>query len=56
MIVNMNTITISVSAAPQARSWAGVNGEVALLKIWTDSAVFWPVEQVRVGLDARCRS
>jgi len=41
-----NTIAISVSAAPQARSWAGVNGEMALLKICTDSAVFWPLNRL----------
>ena len=38
----MNTIAISVSAAPQARSWGRGNTCCALLKICTDSAVLGP--------------
>ena len=49
-IVKMNTIAISVSAAPHARSCAAGNGDVALLKICTDSAVFGPLNRLSVGL------
>jgi hypothetical protein len=34
--------TMSVNAAPHARSCAPANGAWAFLKIWTDSAVFGP--------------
>ena len=44
-IVKMNTIRISVSAAPHARSWAPGNSERAFRKICSDSAVFAAVEQ-----------
>ena len=37
---------MSVSAAPHARSWAPANGWLALVKIWVDSAVFGPVNEV----------
>ena len=44
-MVKTNTMTIRVSAAPQARSCCAVNGDVALWKIWTDSAVFGPLNR-----------
>ena len=49
-MVMMNTMTMSVSAAPQARSCWAENGDVALRKICTDSAVFGPLEEAPVGL------
>src|SRR5713101_8097509 len=41
-IVSSTTRTISVRAAPQARSWAPGKGSWALRKIWVDSAVLAP--------------
>src|SRR5581483_10359197 len=40
--VNTNTMTINVSAAPQARSAAAVNGDCAFLKMSSGSATFGP--------------
>jgi hypothetical protein len=39
-MVATNTITMRVSAAPHARSCCTEKGDVALVKIWTESAVF----------------
>src|SRR5690242_11526063 len=42
-IMRTNAITIRVSAAPQARSWAPVKGDVALAKICEGIEVLGPL-------------